>query len=87
MTKLSERKTQLNQITNGTARYRGHERPIVIEVTPEILKLRLLGTRTRFELSWRGVYDYAAQVAANRERERRKAERSAKRVGGVRVHP
>ena len=62
MTRLAERKTRLSLITNQTARYRGQDRAVVVEVSPEIATLRLLGTRTRYEVSWRGVFDYAAAV-------------------------
>ena len=78
MTRLAERKTRLSLITNQTARYRGQDRAVVVEVSPDIATLRLLGTRTRYEVSWRGVFDYAAEVYADRERRRKKAERRAK---------
>jgi len=41
--------------------------------------VRLLGTRTRYEISWRGVFDVAAEIYARRERERRKAEKKKSR--------
>lgn len=47
MTRLAERKTKLTAITNATARYRGRERAVVVEIFPETAVLRLLGTRTR----------------------------------------
>jgi hypothetical protein len=68
--KLSKRKTRLSFITNQVARYRGREREIVIEVFPEHAAVRLLGTRTRYEVSWRGVFDLAAEIYARRERAR-----------------
>ena len=77
--KLSKRKTRLTFITNSTARYRGKEREIVIEVFPEHAAVRLLGTRTRYEVSWRGVFDLAAEIYARREREARKAARAARK--------
>jgi hypothetical protein len=79
MTHLAKRKTRLVFTTNSTARYRGKDREIVIEVFPEHAAVRLLGTRTRYEVSWRGVFDLAAEIYARRERERRKAERTARR--------
>jgi len=77
--KLSDRKTRLTFITNSTARYRGKEREIVIEVFPEHAAVRLLGTRTRYEASWRAIFDLAAEIYARREKERRKAERAQRR--------
>ncbi len=77
--KLSDRKTRLTFITNSCARYRGKDRSIVIEVFPDYAAVRLLGTRTRYEVSWRGVFDVAAEIYARRERERRKAERIARK--------
>jgi hypothetical protein len=78
--KLTDRKTRLTFITNQHARYRGKLREIVIEVFPEHAAVRLLGTRTRYEVSWRGVFDLAAEIYARREKERRKAERIAKKA-------
>jgi hypothetical protein len=73
--RLSHRKSRLSFITNATARYRGKDRDIVIEVYPDHAAVRLLGTRTRYEVSWRGVFDLAAEIYARKERERRKAAR------------
>jgi len=75
MTRLCERKTKLTLITNATVRYRRRDRAVVIEVQPDIAIVRLLGTRTRYEISWRGVHDYAARVTAERLRAERKARR------------
>lgn len=75
MTYLRDRKRKLSFVTNSTARYRGKDRQIVVEVSPEYASVRLLGTRTRYEISWRGVFDVAAEIHARRERERKKAER------------
>jgi hypothetical protein len=73
--RLSDRKSRLTFITNSTARYRGKDREIVIEVFPDYAAVRLLGTRTSYEASWRTLFDVAAEIYARRERERRKAER------------
>lgn len=78
--KLSARKTKLTFITNSTARYRGREREIVIEAYPEYGAVRLLGTRTRYEASWRAIFDLAAEIYARREKERRKAGRKLRRM-------
>ena len=80
MKKIAERKSRLSFITNQVARYRGKEREIVIEVFPEHAAVRLLGTRTRYEVSWRGVFDLAAEIFARREKERRKQERKIRRA-------
>jgi hypothetical protein len=79
MTHLAKRKTKLTFTTNSTARYRGKDREIVIEVFPEHAEVRLLGTRTRYAVSWRGVFDLAAKIHAEREREARKSARIARR--------
>ena len=79
MTRLSTRKTKLTFVTDQTARFRGKDREIVVEVFPAFAELRLAGTRTRYEISWRGIYDVAAEVFARRERERKKAERAARK--------
>lgn len=80
MTRLANRKTKLTFVTDQTARYRGKERDIVVEVFPSFAELRLAGARTRYEISWRGIYDVAAEVFARRERERKKAERAARKL-------
>jgi len=77
--KLKHRKTRLSFVTEGTARYRGKEREIVVDVFPHHAALRLSGTRTSYEISWRGVFDYAAENHARREKERRAVERRIKR--------
>jgi hypothetical protein len=77
MNYLRERKRRLSFITNSTARYRGKERAIVIEVFPEYAAVRLLGTRSRYEVSWRAVFELAAEVYARREGQRRREERRA----------
>jgi hypothetical protein len=76
--RLDKRKSRLSFTTAGVARYRGKEREIVVEVFPHHAAVRLLGTRTRYEVSWRGVFDLAAEIYARQERERRKASRSAR---------
>lgn len=79
--RLAKRKTRLIFITNQTARYRGKEREIVIEVHPEYASVRLHGTRTRYEVSWRGVFDLAAEIYARREQAQKKTERETRRKG------
>jgi hypothetical protein len=60
--RLLDRKSRLTFITNSTARYRGKNREIVIEVFPEYAAVRLLGTRTRYQTSWRTFFDVAAEI-------------------------
>lgn len=79
MTRLARRKTRLSLITNATVKYRGKEREVVIEVHPEIAEVRLKGTRIRYEVSWRGIHDYAARVAAERGRKFFKESRATER--------
>ena len=71
MNYLRQRKRRLSFITNSTARYRGKDRAIIIEVFPEYATVRLLGTRTRYEVSWRAVFELAAEIHARRERQRK----------------
>jgi len=79
MTYLRKRKRRLSFITNSTARYRGREREIVMEVFSEYASVRLLGTRTRYEVSWRPVFDLAAEIQVRRHRERKREERAGTR--------
>jgi len=77
MNYLRELKRRLSFTTNSTARYRGKERAIVIEGFPEYAAVRLLGTRNRYEVSWRAVFELAAEIHARRERQRKDGERRA----------
>jgi hypothetical protein len=76
MNYLRERKRRLSFITNSTARHRCKERAIVVEGFPEYAAVRLLGARTRYEVSWRAVFELAADIHARRECERKHRERS-----------
>ena len=75
MTHLRDRKNRLSFVTNLTARYWGREREIVMEAFPEYAAVRLLGTRTRYEVSCRTIFDLAAEIRARREREGKSEER------------
>lgn len=66
MSRLRQRKTKLEFITNSTVRYRGRDREIVIEALPDTAVIRLLGTRVSYEVSWRGVYNLGARIEAER---------------------
>jgi hypothetical protein len=79
MTRLSQRKTRLVIVSEATARYRGRERNVIVEAQSNghTFMVRLAGTRARYEVSWRGLYDYAARVHAERVRDERRKKRSA----------
>ena len=80
MTRLSARKTRLCFTTDAEVRYRGKMRNVVIEVeNGYTATVRLSGTRQRYPFSWHGLHDYAADLFAKHERERRKAERVERR--------
>jgi hypothetical protein len=80
MTRLSQRKTKLQFTTEAEVRYRGKLRAVVVEVQDGFTaSVRLAGTRQRYEFSWRGLHDWAAELHVRRERERRKAERLARK--------
>jgi len=66
--------------TNSTARYRGREREIVMEASPEGASVRLLGTRTRYQVSWRAIFDLAPEIRARRERELKRGERRKQQI-------
>jgi hypothetical protein len=75
MIHLRDRRNRLSFATNSTARYRGREREIVMEVFPEYAAVRLLATRTRYEVCWRAIFEFAAEIRARKERERKFEER------------
>jgi hypothetical protein len=66
VTRLRQRKTKLQFITNATVRYRGMERDVVIEAMPDYAIVRLLGTKVRYEIPWRSVHDQAAKIFVSR---------------------
>ena len=75
MARLSQRKSRLAFTTSDTVRYKGAEREIIVEATPFIAVCRLAGTRTRYEMSWSGLFHYAAAAFAEKQRQERKAKR------------
>jgi len=80
MTRLSQRKTKLQFTTDAEVRYRGKMREVIVEVDNGFTaSVRLKGTRLRYPFSWHGLHDWAAELFARNERERRKAERAEKR--------
>jgi hypothetical protein len=82
MTKLSRRKTKLTFATDAEVRYRGKMRPVIVEAHDGFTaSVRLQGTRQRYEFSWHGLHDWAAELHARREKEQRKKERFARRKG------
>ena len=74
MTAVRDRKTRLCFETDE--RFRGRE--IVIEVEPRLAYVRLKGTRTRYPISWEGIFNKAVQLEAARVR----AEKLAKKKAG-----
>jgi hypothetical protein len=81
MTKLSERKTRLAFTTDSELRYRGKLRAIVVEVeNGYTASVRLAGTRQRYQFSWEWLFIHAADLFARQERDRKKAERKARRT-------
>lgn len=79
MSHLTKRKSKLVFTTADTVRYKGKLREVVVEVSPFIATCRLSGTRTRYEMSWSGIFAHAARVYADKMRAERKAKRKAGR--------
>jgi len=95
MTKISERKTRLSFETDAEMRGWGSitvdkekkktrrvpvTRAIIVDVDNGFVgSVRLKGTNQRFEFSWHGLYDWAAEIHARREKDRRKKERAERR--------
>ena len=77
MTRLASRKSRLLIETSDTVRERGKLREVVLEPHPYTVSVRLKGMRQRFEVSYAGIYHFAAKVAAEKAR----AERKAKKAG------
>jgi hypothetical protein len=75
MTALRERKTRLTFETADEIRDRGRYRAVVVEAEPDYAVLRLKGTRHRFQVSWAGLYQYAAKCEVDRLRREKAASR------------
>lgn len=81
MTRLSERKTKLRFTTDAEVRYRGRLRAVIVEADNSYTaSVRLSGTRQRYEFSWHGLHDWAAELHARREKQRRKDERERRKA-------
>lgn len=80
MTRLSQRKSRLIFVTEDEVRYRGKYRRVVVEADASgyTARLRLEGTRARFEVSWAGIYQQAVKWHVESER---RAKRLAKKEG------
>jgi hypothetical protein len=81
MMKLSQRKTRLQFTTDAEIRYRGKMRAVIVEVSNGFhANVRLQGTQQRYPFSWHGVFDYAVDLFARQEIERRKKERKERKA-------
>ena len=75
MTTLQQRKTRLAVETSNEVRSRGRYRAIVLELQPQIMLVRLKGTRTAFPISYEAIYSAAAKLETARVRAEKKAKR------------
>ena len=77
MTRLDKRKSKLIIETSDTVRERGRLREVIVEPHSNgyTLSVRLKGCRMKYDLSWGGVYAFAARVAADRMRAEKKAKK------------
>src|ERR1035441_9498953 len=82
MTTLSARKTRLTFETDNFVRGRA----LIVEPQPLYCSIRLKGTRKRYDINWETIYVHAAQIAGDRLRAERRANRAARRFGKGREH-
>ena len=78
MTRLSERKSKLLIQTSDTVREKGKSREVIIEPLPHYAVIRLKGLRSRYEISWAGIWNAAVKIEVERQRAEKKAKRKAK---------
>ncbi len=76
MTRLSDRRTRLIVTTGGEIKERGKYRAVVLELKPQVMMVRLLGTRHTLPISYEDLY----MTAAKREADRKRAEKKARHV-------
>lgn len=72
MRSLEKRKSKLMFETTSLVRERGRYRPVVIQAEPDFARVRLKGTRHFVDVSWEGIYHFAAKVQADRIRRDKK---------------
>lgn len=71
---LEKRKSKLTFETASTVYERGR-RAIVIQAEPDFARIRLKGLRHSIDVSWEGIYHFAARVHADRLRREKNAEK------------
>jgi len=76
MTKLAKRKTRLQFETSDIFRHR----PVIVEADAYLARIRLKGTRTRFEISWGAIYTAAAKLETARRLKEYRAKRAKRRT-------
>ena len=76
MTAIAKRKRRLDFETSALVR----GRYIIVEAGTHTAKLRLKGTRTRYEVSWEGIFWLGVKVAADEQRAQRKLLKDKKRT-------
>lgn len=79
-TAIEDRKRPLKFTTSATIKYRGKRRRIIFEVHPNgmLTDVRLERSKTRFPISFEGIYHKAAANAAARVLAEKKAAKKKK---------
>ncbi len=80
MTALSKRKSKLQFETEGEVRDRGKMRQVVLECEGTFARVRLKGTQSRFPITYRAIYEYAAKCAADQVRREKAAAKAASKI-------
>jgi len=78
MTRLASRKSRLLIETSDMVRERGKLREVILEPHPYTVVVRLKGMRQRYEVSYAGIYNLAARLAAEKARQERKLRKAGK---------
>jgi hypothetical protein len=78
MTTLSNRKTRCIVQFDDSIRERGKSRPVIFQLTPYGITVRLKGMRTGFDVSPAGVYNLAVRLAVEKTRAEKKAKKEKK---------
>ena len=78
MTRLASRKSRLLIETSDMVRERGKLREVILEPHPYTVVVRLKGMRQRYEVSYAGIYNLAARLAAEKARQERTLRKAGK---------
>lgn len=84
MSKLEKRKRRAMFETMGVVFSQGRGRPVIVELLPTHMNLKLKGTRTRYALTYSAAFTQALNAHLSAERRAKVEARKAAKMGRAR---